>query len=299
MRQALARFDFASDKTNALGDALAEARARDALTLWHLLARVEGAEREQTYERLVALVPAAKDFSKADTLRLDPATMAHWKEAVEFASVGVDPRRVPVAAGALKPAGPMLAARDSHTATLLPDGKVLIAGGGNRIVVLASAELFDPATGGFAETGSMTTPRGANDPGVFSGLGQIKFSQRQYEQAIPLLTRAIEAGMRNSLLYGQLASSQLHIGRNEEAVKTYLKAFEAGIPPGANTRGVAYFNLACGYTKLGQKDKAFEALANAVNEGFTNRNAYETDEDLAPLRAESRFQELLARLPKS
>ncbi|HEY9431935.1 MAG TPA: hypothetical protein VI260_10795 [Blastocatellia bacterium] len=139
---------------------------------------------------------------------------------------------------------------------------------------------------------------GSNDLGVFSGLGQIKFGQRQYEQAIPLLTRAIEGGMRNGFLYGQLASAQLHAGRNEEAVKTYLKAFEAGIPPGANTRGVAYFNLACGYTRLRQKDKAFEALAGAVAEGFTDRSAYETDEDLAPLRAEPRFQELLGRMPK-
>lgn len=154
---------------------------------------------------------------------------------------------------------------------------------------------FDEATVALEKARAL----GSNDPGIFSGLGQIKYAQRQYEQAIPLLTRAIEAGMRNSQMYGQLASSQLHTGRNEEAVQTYLKAFEAGIPPGANTRGAAYFNLACGYTKLGQKEKALEALTNAVNEGFTNRSAYETDEDLAPLRTESRFQELLARLPKS
>jgi hypothetical protein len=56
--------------------------------------------------------------------------------------------------------------------------------------------------------------------------------------------------------------------------------------------------LDCGYTRLGQKDKAFEALAGAVAEGFTERSAYETGEDLAPLRAEPRFQELLGRLPK-
>jgi Putative zinc-finger/FecR protein/Galactose oxidase, central domain len=162
-RQALARFDFGSDKTDAFATLLAEARARDALTLWQLLARVEGDEREKTYERLVALVPAAKTFSKADTLRLDPATLARWKEAVEFASVGVDPRKVPVASGMLKPIGPMLAMRQSHTATLLPDGKVLIAGGGDRNVVFASAELFDPNTGSFSQTGSMTTPRSAHE----------------------------------------------------------------------------------------------------------------------------------------
>jgi hypothetical protein len=162
-QQALARFDFGNDKTNAFATVLAEARARDALTLWHLLARVDGDERERTYERLVALVPASDTLNKADTLRLDPATLARWKEAIEFAGVGVDPRKVPVASGTLKPIGPMLAARDAHTATLLPDGKVLIAGGSDRNVILASAELFDPATGGFSETGSMTTPRGAHE----------------------------------------------------------------------------------------------------------------------------------------
>ena len=39
-------------------------------------------------------------------------------------------------------------ARDRHTATLLPNGKVLVAGGDdNGFVHLASAELYDPATG--------------------------------------------------------------------------------------------------------------------------------------------------------
>lgn len=162
-QQALSRFDFASDKTNALATVLAEARVRDALTLWHLLARVEGNDREQAYDRLSALVPAAKTFSKADTLRLDPTMLAQWKEAVEFASIGVDPRQIPVAAGTLQPVGPMLAMRQAHTATLLPDGKVLIAGGSDRNVFLASAELFDPATGSFSNTGSMTTPRAAHE----------------------------------------------------------------------------------------------------------------------------------------
>jgi tetratricopeptide (TPR) repeat protein len=160
--------------------------------------------------------------------------------------------------------------------------------------VLLQLRRFDEAAAAYEKAQAL----GANDPGVFSGLGQVKYGQRQYEQAIPLLTRAIEAGMRNSFLYGQLASAQLHAGRNEEAIKSYEKAFAAGIPPGANTRGVAYFNLACGHTRLGQKDKAFAALTSAVAEGFTDRNAYETDEDLAPLRAEPRFQELLGRLPK-
>jgi hypothetical protein len=49
-----------------------------------------------------------------------------------------------------------------HTATLLPNGKVLIAGGVDdnvRATVTATAELYDPGLGKFAATGSMTVPR--------------------------------------------------------------------------------------------------------------------------------------------
>src|SRR5207247_1423709 len=45
-------------------------------------------------------------------------------------------------------------ARYSHTATLLPNGKVLVAGGvGSTSGYLASAELYDPATGSWTASG--------------------------------------------------------------------------------------------------------------------------------------------------
>jgi hypothetical protein len=53
--------------------------------------------------------------------------------------------------------------RASHTATLLPSGLVLIAGGrhsdADPSAILASAQLFDLASGTFIATGSMTVTR--------------------------------------------------------------------------------------------------------------------------------------------
>jgi hypothetical protein len=50
-------------------------------------------------------------------------------------------------------------ARAGHTATLLPNGQVLVARGENTAGVLDSAELYNPSTGQWTLTGMMTTPR--------------------------------------------------------------------------------------------------------------------------------------------
>jgi hypothetical protein len=56
--------------------------------------------------------------------------------------------------------GSLNTARYWHTATLLPNGKVLVAGGYNTAnIPLSSAELYDPVTGTWTATGSMITTR--------------------------------------------------------------------------------------------------------------------------------------------
>ena len=50
-------------------------------------------------------------------------------------------------------------ARAGHTATLLPNGKVLVAGGFDSSAILSSAEVYDPASGTWSATGSLATAR--------------------------------------------------------------------------------------------------------------------------------------------
>jgi hypothetical protein len=66
------------------------------------------------------------------------------------------------AAGTFTTTGNMAVARSGHTATLLANGKVLIAGGEaapDYNTTLATAELYDPLAGTFKPTGNMTTAR--------------------------------------------------------------------------------------------------------------------------------------------
>lgn len=64
------------------------------------------------------------------------------------------------ATGTWAPTGNLNQARKQHTATLLANGKVLVAGGESPSdAALASAELFDPATGTWSPTGSMSQGR--------------------------------------------------------------------------------------------------------------------------------------------
>ena len=66
---------------------------------------------------------------------------------------------VTVLIGVFTPTGNMATGRQLPTATLLQDGKVLVAGGYDGIHYLARAELYDPTLGTFVGIGGMTTVR--------------------------------------------------------------------------------------------------------------------------------------------
>jgi hypothetical protein len=70
--------------------------------------------------------------------------------------------------GTWKATGSLSVGRIFFTATLLTNGRVLVAGGSNATATLSSAELYDPVTGLWTPTGSMTTPRAAHTATLLS-----------------------------------------------------------------------------------------------------------------------------------
>lgn len=84
---------------------------------------------------------------------------------VSIAALGlVASTAIPALAASFNKTGSMNAPRQYHTATLLANGEVLVTGGDNFTDgFLASAELYNPATGKWTFTGRMTVPRVDHD----------------------------------------------------------------------------------------------------------------------------------------
>ena len=82
LRRELGALDFANGGNDAVRRALALARAEDAVSLWHLLGRVDGALRGEVYDRLAGLVPPPAGVTRESALRLEAATLETYWNAI-------------------------------------------------------------------------------------------------------------------------------------------------------------------------------------------------------------------------
>jgi galactose oxidase-like protein/Kelch motif protein len=101
--------------------------------------------------------------------------------------------------------GNLKVARAGHTATMLPNGKVLITGGGSGGGFLASAEIFDPGTNTFRQIANMTTRRAGHTAtllgngtvliiGGADGAGRTLASAEIFDPATESFTAAASMG---------------------------------------------------------------------------------------------------------
>lgn len=93
LRSALKRFDFEDgtrkQRAADLAIVLGSSRQRDALTLWHLLSRVEEGQRALVYDRLRELAPPPGSVTKEGILRLDQSMLDRWWNELGFDDISV------------------------------------------------------------------------------------------------------------------------------------------------------------------------------------------------------------------
>lgn len=85
---------------------------------------------------------------------------------------------------------------------------------------------------------------------------------------------------------------EARMARGDRSGAMYALELAVGLRP---EDPFGWYNLACLRAKSGARKEAFDALAKAAELGFGRRELVATDEDLASLREDPRFAELLAR----
>ncbi|MFY9609581.1 MAG: zf-HC2 domain-containing protein [Blastocatellia bacterium] len=83
LRAALAKLDFENGGEEALRIVLAESTDRDTFTLWHLLSRVDGSQRAEVLEAMIALVGLPAGLTRDAVMQLDPKALELWKEELD------------------------------------------------------------------------------------------------------------------------------------------------------------------------------------------------------------------------
>ena len=97
--QALEEFDFTPKafgesfskniQSQALNVILKQARKKDALSLWHILSRVDGENRAKTYFKLTELVMTPKSVTFEGIMNGDSAMLEEWWELLGYGSSSV------------------------------------------------------------------------------------------------------------------------------------------------------------------------------------------------------------------
>ena len=59
---------------------------------------------------------------------------------------------------------------------------------------------------------------------------------------------------------------------------------------------IVYYNLACSYSLLKEKDEAFAALKKAIKLGYRDFKYMDNDPDLSMLRDDQRYQEIILKV---
>jgi adenylate cyclase len=92
-----------------------------------------------------------------------------------------------------------------------------------------------------------------------------------------------------ALTFGAYALVEL--GQTERAREWARRALEAD-----KDEPAIIYNVACTYSLLGEIDEAIGLLSRSIDQGYGHRAWLEHDSDLAPLRSDPRFQQLLERM---
>jgi tetratricopeptide (TPR) repeat protein len=118
----------------------------------------------------------------------------------------------------------------------------------------------------------------------------VNHIQGKQEEAGKYFARAEKTGGISRDQYFGMGMTMYNEKDHKEGVKFFEKLTHM------NPVATDYYNLACGYAMINEKDKAFNALNKSIDMGMTSKAQFENDSDLISLRGDKRYEEILTRL---
>ncbi|HEX7880440.1 MAG TPA: tetratricopeptide repeat protein [Candidatus Eisenbacteria bacterium] len=158
-----------------------------------------------------------------------------------------------------------------------------------RLLLLSYRNLNDTAKG--IPLAEKLIRRAPNEPNFRTSYGMLLATAGRQADALTQLETAARLGAQDFNTYFQLMLVAMGANKPDLAVQYGTRA--VAIFP---TQGVAHYNLACAYVRSGNNEAAIASLEAAVRNGFRDRNTFDTDPDMAPLRQDPRYQALVASL---
>ena len=123
-----------------------------------------------------------------------------------------------------------------------------------------------------------------SDPELLLELSSRFVDAKRFEDAATVLRRVISEGHARGEVHLRLGFALLKLKDYRAAELESQQAIEiAKAPAEWRTRGRARYNLAKLWVESGNLDNAMRQLRMAVEEGFKDRKAFETDPDMKPL----------------
>lgn len=122
----------------------------------------------------------------------------------------------------------------------------------------------------------------------------IAYRAKDWKSALPLYRQIVHEQAEGYTNWLRLGACLHGVGENAEALTVYERARINGAPA-----SVVQYEVALAFAALGDTDRAFAALAEAVNEGHGRPDLMMSDADLAGMRSDARFMALVAQAEKN
>jgi len=111
------------------------------------------------------------------------------------------------------------------------------------------------------------------------------------DRAVAIHRELIESDGSDSSVWMSLGNLLHEAKRYPEAAAAFGEAAK-----GTSDRAHALYNQACALALAGEKEKAIDAAHRAVEAGFREKSSFERDPDLASIREDGRFRQLIAKM---